>query len=546
MMHPDTLTPTTTGPQGAFMRRAIEPVLAGIAGWLFYTSLHGELPYHDVIKFALQIQTDRYLWDIGHILLQPAALLWHRYLGFGQHAINSQEQLHALATAVALAFFHATLLRLRLPLWQRIAGTVLLATSCGIIILAPSGHVKMLGFPFVNAALYYAVMWEMRARANPMGMAVDRALLLSAFLLGMAASFLVSSLAVAPFAAIAILVMLRRAGASWLRGLLVSGVFSVVCGGVFLFWVCFGLVYFGDMPISIDSFIGSIVHKADHQRAVFFLTVRAARLVFGTANTMIAAQDFGPVVRAWLSGYDPSWRAHAWMLIWQGLPWLAAAILIAAIYLRTAVATLRGAACLMPLSWLLGATAWTIYYNLNDPEHWFQLSAPTILLFLILFSARTRAIILPVWLALALVLNVALLAVPQARYPLTRYQADMRALLKPNDLVIAFGDYGGGAHYEFINPHTAPLIMPDRVFMQNGSVAVVLDMMEREINRVLAAGGKVYVFDILDPDNWHGPWDQIAGRGLTKKRMFDFFAQRYHAEPLGLIAEIPAWNLTRK
>ena len=539
-MHPDIKN------DGTVFGRAAEIALAGLLAWLFYTSLHGELPYHDVIKFALQLQTDRYLWDIGHILLQPVTLLWHRHFGFGQHAINSQEQLHALTTAIAVAIFHATLLRLRLPMWQRVAGTVLLATSCGIIILAPSGHVKMLAFPFVNAGLYFAVDWEQRARANPPGVGVDRALILSAFMLGMAAAFLVSALASAPFAAFAILAVLRRSGATWIRAFWVAGVFSAVCGAVFLFWVCFGLVWFAGLPISIDSFIGSIVHKADHQREVFFLTVRAARLVFGTANNLIAAQDFGPVVRAWLSGYEPSLRAHAWMLVWQGVPWVAAAALIGAIYLRTAFATWRGAACLMPLSWLLGATAWTIYYNLNDPEHWFQLTVPTILLFLMLFTPRAKAAILPVWLGLALILNVGTLAVPQARYPLQRYQAELRAMLRPNDLVIAFADYGGGAHYEFINPHTTPLIMPDRLFMQNGSAAVVFDVMEREIARILASGGKVYVFDILDPDNWHGPWDQIAGRGLTKKRMFAFFAERYRAEALGNIAEIPAWRLTAK
>lgn len=537
MMHPEIKH------DGSAFGRATEIVLAGLLGWAFYTSLHGELPYHDVIKFVLQVETNRFLWDIGHILLQPVTLLWHRYFSFGQPGINSQEQLHALTTAIAVAIFYATLLRLRLPPWQRVVGTALLATSCGIIILAPSGHVKMLAFPFVNAGLYFAVDWEQRARENPLDARIDRALMLSAFMLGMAASFLVSALASAPFAAFAILAILRRSGASWVRAFWVAGVFSAVCGAVFLFWVCFGLVHFAGLPISIDSFIGSIVHKADHQREVFFLTVRAARLVFGTANTMIAAQEFGPVIRAWLSGYEPSLRAHAWMFVWQGLPWLAALLLIAAIYLRTALATLRGASCLMPLSWLLGATAWTIYYNLNDPEHWFQLSAPTILLFLTLFTPRAKAIILPVWLGLALILNVGMLALPQTLYPLQRYKAEVRALLQPNDLVIAFADYGGGAHYEFINPHVAPLIMPDRLFMQNGSVDAVFDLMEREIARTLAGGGKVYVFDILDPDNWHGPWDQIAGRGLTKKRMFAFFAERYRAEPLGNIAEIPAWRL---
>ena len=516
----------------------------GLAGWLLYVSLHGELPYHDVVKFALQVQTGRYLWDIGHILLQPVTLLWHRYLGFGQHPIYSQADLHAVTTAIALAIFHATLLRLRLPPWQRIAGTTLVATSCGIIILAPSGHIKMLAFPFVNAALYFAVDWEQRARHSPPGL--DRALVVSALLLGLAAAFLVSALAAAPFAAFAILWVMRRAGATWLRAFWVSGLFSTLCGAVFLFWVAFGLIYFAEMPVSLDSVIGSIENKADHSRLVFFLSVRAARLVFGTANNLIAAQDLGPVIRAWLSGYEPSLLAQTRILIVEGLPWLAAATLIAAIYLRTGWATWHGAACLMPLAWLLGATAWTVYYNLNDPEHWFQLTVPTVLLFLMLFGPTTKRIVLPVWLALALILNVGTLAVPQARYPLQKYRAEMRALVTPRDLLIAFGDFTGGPQFEFLNPLTVPYILPDRIFMLNGSTDMLFNMMQREIDRTLAAGGKVFVFGILDAANWNGPWDQIAGRGLTKRRMYDFFESHYRADPLGTVGEIPVWRLTAK
>ena len=522
----------------------VECILVGLAGWLFYVNLHGDLPYHDVIRFAIQVEGDRYVWDIGHVLLQPTTLLWHRHLGFGQHPMYSQADLHAVTTALALAIFHAILLRLRFPPWQRIAGTILVATSCGIIILAPSGHIKMLTFPFVNAALYFAVDWEQRARTTRPG--IDHALVLSGSLLGLAAAFLVSALAAAPFAAFAILGIMRRAGATWLRAFWVSGVFSTLCGAVFLFWVACGLVHFADLPVNLSNVIASIEHKADHNREIFFWSVRAARLVFGTANNLIAAQDFGPMVRAWLSGYEPSIPVTGWIVISQALPWTAAAILIATIYALACRAAWRGATCLMPLAWLLGATGWTVYYNLNDPEHWFQLTVPTVLLCLMLFSPSAKRIVVPVWLGLALVLNVALLAVPQARYPLAKYRADVRAMLKPSDLVIAFGDYGGGAHFEFLNPGIAPLIMPDRVFMQTRSVDALFQYLRREIDAGLQRGGTVYVFSILDPDNWQGAWDQIAGRGLTKARMFAFFRDYYRIESIGQVGEIPVWRLTAK
>jgi len=524
--------------------RLFECLLAGLSSWLFYVSLHGDLPYHDVARFAGQVLSDKFVWDVGHILLQPTTLLWHRHLGFGQNPMYSQADLHAVTTAIALAIFHAILLRLRLPLWQRVIGTILVATSCGVIILAPSGHIKMLTFPFVNASLYFAMDWELRARQDPPN--IDRSLVLSAVLLGLAAAYLVSALAAAPFAAFAVLAIVRRSGGGWLRGLWVSGVFSALCGTVFLSWVAIGLIYFADLPPTIGNFIASIEHKADHTREVFFLSVRAARLVFGTANNLIAAQDFGPLVRAWMSGYRDSFPLTGWIFFSQALPWTAAAILIAIIYIRVALAAWRGAACLMPSAWLLGATAWTVYYNLNDPEHWFQLTVPTVLLCLMLFSPAAKRIVLPVWVGLAVILNVAFLAVPQARYPLAKYRADVRAMLRPDDLVVAFGDYGGGAHFEFLNPTTTPWFMPDRVFMQAGNVDALFVIMRREIDSALRRGGRVYVFGILEPDNWQGSWDQIAGRGLTKASMFAFFYDNYTIDPIGPVGEIPVWRLKAK
>ena len=97
-----------------------EPLLAFLLALAFYASLYARLPYHDVARFVDQIESNRFVWDIGHIFMQPATLLWHRWLGFGEPPAMSQKHINSFATAAAIGVFYALLMRLRLPAWQRI------------------------------------------------------------------------------------------------------------------------------------------------------------------------------------------------------------------------------------------------------------------------------------------------------------------------------------------------------------------------------------------------------------------------------------------
>ncbi|HEY2618281.1 MAG TPA: hypothetical protein VGI78_13150 [Acetobacteraceae bacterium] len=69
---------------------------AGVRGRRLLLSLAAwELPYHDVAKLSQQINAGTYLWDMAHIFMQPATLLWHRLLGFGESAEESQKHINS-------------------------------------------------------------------------------------------------------------------------------------------------------------------------------------------------------------------------------------------------------------------------------------------------------------------------------------------------------------------------------------------------------------------------------------------------------------------
>lgn len=521
--------------QPAARLRLAETIAAFILAAIFYRLLYSQMPYHDVARFENQVNSGQFVWDIAHIFMQPATLLWHRWLGFGESAIDSQRHINTFATAVAVAIFYALLQRLRLPPWQRIIATALVAGSASVVTLAPTGHMKLLAFPFVNAALYLGVVWE-RERA-------PRLWIGCAAMLGVAASFLVSALATGPFATIAVLIVSRRAGDPWSVAVRRAVVFGAIALLLFLALACFGFITFSGLPLTLEGLRQSVTAKADLKPPNYALVLSLARLVFGTATNITAAPALNDIGRALISGQAHSAAPFYRVLAEQSLPVLLTLLLLAGIYLRSAIALVRGVACAVPIAFVLGAQAWTIYYGVDDPEHWFQLTAPTVLLFLLLFPMTIQRWLLPLWAGTAVAANLAFVAVPVALYPLDRYQTEMAARFTPRDLVIDFiafpGRPWGGL---FTLPHV-PRLEPDALAREIADNTAYFAIMQKHIDDAFARGGHVYVLDVLDPNAWDAPWPELYRHHITKPALFGFFTSHFDIRYVGRMAEVKAWEL---
>ncbi len=536
------LLPTEQASAGPGIPGWFEALIAAFVAAALYISLYSELPFHDVARFAAQVNSGHFVWDIGHIFLQPATLLWHIYLGFGEAAESSQKHINTFATASAIGIFYALLQRLDIPRWERVFATLLVMTSCSIVILAPSAHMKLLAFPFVNAALYVLVGWE-QAEARSDGAHAGR-LLAGAGLLAVAASFLASALATAPFAGLAVLFARLKGGAGWPRALVSALLFGVACGLIFLLLACAGYAVFAGAIPSLHGLTGSVADKADLKPAGYSIAANLARLVFGTANNLIDAPDLGSVLRAWMAGEVPSLAPYMRLLVLQALPWLVTLALLAIIYLRTVWAALGGAPCLLPAAFLCGAQTWTIYYGLNDPEHWFQLTVPTVVLFLTLFPSGFTRAVLPPWAILTAVINVVVFALPHTLYPLKIYEAQLRTMFSPRDLLISFASYPGGPYLAFFNLPGVPLLMLDTELRATPNPKALFADIDRGAADAFARHGRVVIFgNVLDPYDWNAPWAELSALGIRKRQMLDYFYGRYQVKPLGSLAEIPAWEI---
>ena len=511
-----------------------EALLATVLAALAYFALQGELPYHDAQRFADQVGSGVFVWDIAHILLQPAAMVLH--LWSSAPPVAALKALSSLSTAAAVGLFYYLLLRLNVPRGRAVLGTLILAGCCSVLTLAPSAHPKLVAFPFVNGALLCLCLAEREAARN------WRPLLLGGVLLAVAAAFLASALTTAPFAALAILFAARRGGASLGTAFGRAVLVGAVCGLSFLLIACFGYVLLTGEPLSLAGLTGSVAGKADLRPPSLSLPVQLARVVFGTVNNLVALPELGATMQAWMRGQIPSLSPYARLLPVLGLA-LLGGLLIAATYLRTTLLAPRHP-CLVPLAFLCGAQVWTLWYGLNDPEHWFQLTAPTIILFVTLMPARVVRWGLPAWAATATVANLALLAVPVATYPLVRYQAELSGMLRPADLLVSFADYPGHAYVGFFNlPDVRRFRIDTQLQASGATVQNTLNAMQDDVEQTLKNGGRVFVADVLSPTDWEAPWMALLGRGLTKPKLQGALLAGHTAQALNDIGGIKLWEL---
>jgi len=521
------------------LRRPAEIVAVFALAALFYASLYGEMPYHDAVRFADQLASGRFVFDLGHVLLEPAALLWHRAFGFGEPVMASQKHISTVAAAAAIAILYGLLVRLGCRWWIAAFAAALAAASCDTITLAPSAHFKLVALPFVNGALAVLALAEARGQARRPAVA-----LAGGVLLAVGAGFFAGVLATPPFAALALMLAARREGASWTRSLLQAVLLGGACALLFALLVCGTYVLIVPGALSAQGVAAALADKQALRPDDPALLTQTGRAVFGTVNNFIVAPGLGAVVRAWLTGQIPALRPYARALLPVVLPWAATGALLAVIYLRAGISALRGRRCLVPVAFLVGAQVWAVGYNLNDPEHWVNLTAPTLVLFATLFPPGAVAIGLPVWSMLTVAANLALFAIPTATYPLVRYEAELRERFTPRDLLIHFAAYPGRAYLGFFDLRGLRDLSLDALYGQSPNEAAFFAALDRAVTDTLGGGGRVMVFDVLDGTDWEAPWPVLAIHGLTKDALYSHLASRFLITRQPSIAELEVWQIS--
>ncbi len=519
--------------------------------WLFFRLLYSEVPTDDVALYAAKLEADKFDWKVFHIFLQPAALIWHRLFGDGGDVVSSMAQINTLCAAIGLAIFYFLLCRLGYGLWLRIVVAGLAALSFNVLALAPTPHIKMLALPFLALALYHAVLWEHEAVGG--GKVVNwYRLTLSAAALGMSTAFLVTGITVLPFIGLGILLIFHRASQGWHRGLAPMVAFGAICCGIGAAAMFVGYVADVAQPGGLFDFLGYVFGQVAHKHSNAFardfgLVDRLARGAYAVVYNYVFTPDLGPVMRARLWGQIDSLAPYTWELARDIVPFVLTIIVLGATYLAAGLRLLTGGfPVVVPFAFLVGHVGFAITTNVNDPEIWFQVTFPTLLLFTQLPAATAVAAVATVWLLVVGAVNLSLYSVPRALYPLAAHEADMQTRFGADDLIVHFTSYAGRPDISFFALPGIPRLKLDRALIESRFDPSVLPDAKAQIDRTLEAGGQVVAFRIFDERDWDAPWLKFAGHGMPKRKLIGFFREHYEITPIGPLAGLDAWELTKR
>jgi hypothetical protein len=224
-------------------------------------------------------------------------------------------------------------------------------------------------------------------------------------------------------------------------------------------------------------------------------------------------------------------------------PWLATLALIGLIYARSIIRVIRGAEGLTILAYLFGAITWSLYYNLDDPEHWFALTVPTVLFFLMQFPAAITRTVVPAWAAITAAVNLAYIGIPVASFPLRAGEAEIHAKYTSMDLLTQFAAYPGHAYLGSFKLGGLRQLKLDQQYQASKSEEAFFTDVDAKFTSTWQGGGRVMVFDVLDPYNWNAPWFVLSRAGLTKDKLRGFLESRYTIVPRDDVAHLKVWEI---
>jgi hypothetical protein len=513
-----------------------------------YTLLLSQMLVDDAPRYLDELGSNRFHWDLGHVWMQPLALLLYRgplhFLGVN-HAL---EAVNVISVAVGAAVFHATLRRLGHGRVKALLATALVAVSFNLISLGPTAHIKLMVFPTLALSLREAVLWESAALQGRL--ATGRAAAAGLWL-GAGTTLLVSVLPAALFVTLFMLLRACQAGASGARLLAAPAAFAVgfTAAGTALTLAAYATAVatasteaHGVLAFVID---GLREKESLHVPFTGWLEV-PFRFVFSLIYNFVFMPSLGALGRAWLWGMLPGIGEHALVLVAQTLAALLSIGALTSIIALGALSVRRSSpALLLAFAYVLGAAAFSSYYNLNDPEHWFQFTLP---ITFIAVQARRRwldVLVLGIWLPVMAVANLGFYGIPKAAFDLEGRQRAFQSALGPRGLYVGFAAYPGEPDSSLLSTAGAPHFYLDRQLAEDshGDVALTIQRLDKSIEATFERGGRVLVFRALDDSDWRGPVMQTAQQGLTRALLRQHLVAHYRVQGPMEVAGFAAWEV---
>ena len=513
-----------------------------------YAWLLSPIMVDDVQRYIEELQANRFFWDLGHVWMQPIAMAAYRVSGGALGIVSTLEALNIAAVALGCGIFYETLRRCEQSVWRSAAATLLVAMSFNLLSLGPTAHIKLLVLPPFALALRHAVLWETQASR---GHDSTFHAVAAGIWLGLASNLLVSVLPAGVFVAVLMLLRARLSGQSWPAAVaraLPFGLALTLAGAATL------LAAYGTATLSgsttatsLAGFVfGGLKEKQDLHVGVASLREMPFRFAFSLINNFAYLPSLGPLGRAWLWGMLPDMKPVLWSMIGQlalaGLTFLAIG---STVVLAARAAWKRSADVLMAGGFVLGAAAFSFYYNLNDPEHWFQFTLPLVFLAMQVRRRWLDTLVLAVWLPAIVLVNLIGYGVPKATFALEQRQQEIRSALEPNGLYVGYAAYPGEPDSSLLELGAVPRFRIDLVQVNEAarSNARLFTLLDEQIDAAHMRKGRVLVFRALDPYDWRGPVMQVTLNGLSPQQLQSHLTARYRLSGPIVVGGFTAWTV---
>ena len=515
-----------------------------------YRLMWSPVPVDDVPRYVNELRANRDVWDMAHLWLQPIGLRIFRLLGDPADPLTTLNWINTVSVALALAVFYVTA---RAASQSRLVALLVVAlagVSFNFVSLGPTGHIKPMVLPFFSLALHFLWQWENDLCTGRAAAMQDRRLAIAGAALGAGTCLLVTAVPLALFAALAMVLRLRSLRATWPATLGRVGLFLGAAGvvGMAGLLAAYGLAQaHGTSGGSLLSFLLSgLGEKYEVNQFHSSLLSRLARSGFSLAYNFVYLQDVGQYGRAYIDGLLPSLRPYAWAMVRDLLLALPVFAMIGcAVVIGTRQGLLKRRPTLIALGFAMGGLAYAFMLNLNDPEHWIQVTMPVLLLLAIVIRGHRAAVVACMALLPVLVIpNLLVYTLPRVTYPLAQNATELLLRMGPHGLHMNYWGYPGNMTTAVLGIPLERSVRPDIIFeQQQFDVGRTLAEIDRQLAPALRAGDPVLVFRIFDESDWRGPVASLAARGFPPEVLRRHLRDHYEVLPAGTIAGFEAYRL---
>lgn len=511
-----------------------------------YVFLLPEAPHGDGVRWAESIEAHHIEVNPNYLLMEPIAVAaysaWEA-LGLPHNGTQFQKYCDVFVAILTLFLLNVCLQLIAVPDILRRLSIVFMAFSYNFFYLATSDHIKLITAPFLLLTILYVFLYFRSRRLT--------ALIWAGFFMGLSICTLVNA---AAWFGLLVPLLFVMEGPTLLNRIRVAGLFgfSATVPALVVFVTSY-LLSSREKPFLswLTSYGSNVATQEVGFGGLNPLTI--GRAISAIIKNFVFSGDLGPVVKALVLGTSLPQISGAVLLLnavaFLAISWMLLQVAWWAVSSWRRLTKLEIEIGLTMVTAVLGYFVFGLVWNSSEEEFWFQITAPIVIMVAMFMkshlSKSLRMAAMAVAMALVILNTLISFALPRHAYPYLKYVDELFAVLGTTNLLIYDGSEPVNGLVYGIKLKASPHAIGISSFLDKHGYDLhkTLASLDREIQKTKAAGGNVYVLDILSPQSTSHPWTLLRERfGIQKADVVSFLRSLGTYRTIQLVGQ-PAWVL---